>query len=210
MHRCRLSQGQTNHRDWGPRSTEELKKTWTQTLRQEHYFSLLKHLRQSEKVYACRCSRKEIRELQQDGSYPGTCRNLNLPFEEQYAWRFALPHNFVCSYQDLMGMENPIKNLPKGDFIVFRKDGVVSYQITSLVDDLESGVNLLVRGMDLLESTGMQMFLAENTGMSQFHDIRFYHRPLLTDEKGRKQPVTEWNFQRKHIDGIVPVDIEID
>ena len=31
-----------------------------------------------------------------------------------------------------------------------------------------------------------------------------------TDEKGRKQPVTDWNYQRKHFDGIVPVDIEIE
>ena len=39
------------------------------------------------------------------------------------------------------------------------------------------------------------------------------HHTLMargTDEKGRKQPVTEWNFQRKHFDGIVPVDIEIE
>lgn len=31
-----------------------------------------------------------------------------------------------------------------------------------------------------------------------------------TDEKGRRQPVTEWNFQRKHFDGIVPVDILVE
>ena len=31
-----------------------------------------------------------------------------------------------------------------------------------------------------------------------------------TDENGRQQPVTEWNYQRKHFDGIVPVDIEIE
>ena len=30
------------------------------------------------------------------------------------------------------------------------------------------------------------------------------------DEKGRRQPVTNWNYQRKHFDGIVPVDIEIE
>ena len=30
-----------------------------------------------------------------------------------------------------------------------------------------------------------------------------------TDEKDRRQPVTAWNFQRKHFDGIVPVDITI-
>lgn len=30
-----------------------------------------------------------------------------------------------------------------------------------------------------------------------------------TDEDGRVQPQTKWNFQRKHFDGIVPVDVEI-
>lgn len=44
-------------------------------------------------------------------------------------------------------------------------------------------------------------------------DARPGHHTLMargTDEKGRRQPVTEWNFQRKHFDGIVPVDIEIE
>ncbi len=31
-----------------------------------------------------------------------------------------------------------------------------------------------------------------------------------TDEKGRRQPQTEWNFQRKHFDGIVPVDVTVE
>ena len=30
-----------------------------------------------------------------------------------------------------------------------------------------------------------------------------------TDEKGRMQPQTEWNFQHKHFDGIVPEDITV-
>ncbi len=30
-----------------------------------------------------------------------------------------------------------------------------------------------------------------------------------TDEIGRTQPQTKWNFQRKHFDGIVPVDVSI-
>jgi hypothetical protein len=31
-----------------------------------------------------------------------------------------------------------------------------------------------------------------------------------TDEKGRQQPQTPWNYQRKHFDGIVPTDIVIE
>jgi hypothetical protein len=30
-----------------------------------------------------------------------------------------------------------------------------------------------------------------------------------TDEEGRTQPQTPWNFQMKHFDGIVPVDVEV-
>jgi DMSO/TMAO reductase YedYZ molybdopterin-dependent catalytic subunit len=31
-----------------------------------------------------------------------------------------------------------------------------------------------------------------------------------TDEKGRVQPQTPWNYQRKHFDGIVPADVEVE
>jgi DMSO/TMAO reductase YedYZ molybdopterin-dependent catalytic subunit len=31
-----------------------------------------------------------------------------------------------------------------------------------------------------------------------------------TDEVGRTQPQTKWNFQRKHFDGIVPVDVDVE
>jgi len=31
-----------------------------------------------------------------------------------------------------------------------------------------------------------------------------------TDEEGRTQPQTKWNYQRKHFDGIVPVDVDVE
>lgn len=31
-----------------------------------------------------------------------------------------------------------------------------------------------------------------------------------TDEKGRMQPATEWNYQLKHFDGIVPMDVTVE
>ncbi|MCC6197520.1 MAG: molybdopterin-dependent oxidoreductase [Burkholderiales bacterium] len=39
---------------------------------------------------------------------------------------------------------------------------------------------------------------------------RFTIMARATDEKGRKQPQTEWNFLRKHFDGIVPVHVTVE
>lgn len=72
------------------------------------------------------------------------------------------------------------------DFVVRKRDGFPAYQLSSLVDDLHYGVDLIVRGEDLWASTLAQLYLsypldaAGFPGAAGFREVRFYHHPLLT------------------------------
>jgi glutamyl-tRNA synthetase len=67
------------------------------------------------------------------------------------------------------------------DFVVRKKDGYPAYQLTSVIDDLHYGIDLIVRGEDLWDSTLAQQFLAKELGRRAFGEIRFYHHPLLME-----------------------------
>jgi len=77
------------------------------------------------------------------------------------------------------------------DFVVRKKDGFPAYQLSSVVDDIYYGVDLVVRGEDLRASTEAQLFLAKAlaaAGMTEaaaFGEVGFVHHPLLTMADGK-------------------------
>lgn len=73
-----------------------------------------------------------------------------------------------------------------GDFVVRQKNGMPAYQVASLTDDLLWGINFIVRGVDLLESTAAQLYLAQCLGEQAFFQTAFLHHPLVKDEQGEK------------------------
>ena len=72
-----------------------------------------------------------------------------------------------------------------------RKDGLPSYQISSLVDDLKNQSSLIVRGMDLFPSSHFQISVAEKMAWQEFKEILFVHHPLLKDSFGKKLSKSE-------------------
>ena len=72
------------------------------------------------------------------------------------------------------------------NFIIRKKDGFPAYQLTSVIDDLFYGVDLVVRGLDLWPSTLAQQELAMALGENKFQCIAFYHHTLLTDNTNQK------------------------
>ncbi len=162
--------------DEGPRDMNDYKANWSQLHRMELYQAALKQLADNRDVFACQCSRAQLK----DGIYPGACRNRSIPLDTpDTAWRL------VTSEKDLA-----IKTLNKGIiktrlpdrlkyFVVKKKDGFPAYQLASLIDDSYFGVDLVVRGEDLYPSTIAQQYLAEVLQQDSFKDITFHHHALL-------------------------------
>src|SRR6185436_4852283 len=76
--------------------------------------------------------------------------------------------------------------LAMGDFVVRQKGGDPAYQLASVIDDESLGIDLVVRGLDLLPSTGAQALLARHLGLDAFQRAEFLHHGLILDEQGAK------------------------
>ena len=126
--------------------------------------------------------------------YPGTCRPENLappvsrlppPAPAQgdgVNWRFRVPDGEEMMFGDgRLGPQRAVAGRDFGDFLVWRKDDIPSYQLACVVDDAAIGITEVVRGADLLRTTFRQLLLYRALGLKE---PNFYHCPLVTDEKG--------------------------
>jgi glutamyl-tRNA synthetase len=173
---------------YGPSGPDELYSRHSQQLRIDRYHHTIEVLMKSGHLFACECSRSEIRQFSSSTNYPGTCRNKKLDFmKENQAWRVKVPEETIVSCRTLTNQKKNIDLTTKmGDFVIRRRDGLPAYQIASLIDDLEMGVNLVVRGHDLLASTAAQLFLSKCLKDSFFPAAYFVHHQLMKNESGEK------------------------
>ena len=174
--------------DEGPKTISDFYQNYSQQIRTTEYQKVIDQLAKNKRLFACSCSRKKIRNLSPNGLYPGNCRNLNIPLDKQgCAIRICVADADIISWKDEFQGEIRV-HLAKemGDFVVRRKDRLPAYQIASLTDDVETGINYIVRGNDLLESTAAQLLLAELLGFDAFQQVKFFHHPLIQDVEGMK------------------------
>jgi glutamyl/glutaminyl-tRNA synthetase len=152
-------------------------------------------------IYPCSCSRRDVQlsvtaphENTDEPIYPGTCRPENLPAHSSRLtlhspaqgdgvnWRFRLPDGEKLTFTDgESGGQHAVAGREFGDFLVWRKDDLPSYQLACVVDDAAMGITEVVRGADLLRSTFRQLLLYRALGLAA---PAFYHCPLLTDADG--------------------------
>ena len=97
-------------------------------------------------------------------------------------WRFRVPDEEKLTFTDGRdGEQQAVAGREFGDFLVWRKDNMPSYQLACVVDDAALGITEVVRGADLIRSTFRQLLLYRALGLAA---PAFYHCPLVTDEKG--------------------------
>lgn len=147
----------------------------------EDYSSAITRLHDQQRLYRCICSRKRLANCSE--RYPGFCRDANHSDREDYALRVKTDDE-VLRFEDLI--QGPvIESLRSqhGDFIIKRKDGVVAYQLAVVVDDHLQGVNHVVRGYDLLDSTSRQVYLHQLLGYTV---PAYMHVPVIVDAEGNK------------------------
>jgi glutamyl-tRNA synthetase len=157
------------------------------------YQDALDRLTHDGHTYRCYCSRREIQQAVSApngpltaGRYPGTCRRLTAPERAQregegrrWALRLRGPEEEI-GYDDLL--RGPGAELVD-DVVLCRNDGVPAYNLAVVVDDTAQGVQLVVRGDDLLSSVATQTHLAQLLGLVP---PRFAHVPLVLGSAGRR------------------------
>jgi glutamyl-Q tRNA(Asp) synthetase len=168
-----------------------------QSERTADYEAALELLRARGLVFACFCTRADIAQSltaphgDAATSYPGTCRALSDDPERRagtpHCWRLnsakALELAGLPSWTEADGKAFTAKESDIGDAILARKDAPASYHLSCVVDDSDSGVTMVVRGVDLRASTPVQRLLQELLGLSE---PTYLHHPLVTHEDGRR------------------------
>jgi len=170
--------------DWdeGPEGPDDFYRHFSLQDRKQMYRSHLDRLNGSEGViFNCVCSRRDIQQVSADGRYPKTCRDAgHKSLEGKSAVRLKVEGEVRFN-----GITIDLART-MGDFVVWRKDDQPSYHLASLIEDERSGINLIVRGEDLLDSTAAQIYLARCLGFPNFPKTRFIHHRLVMGADGQK------------------------
>ena len=99
-------------------------------------------------------------------------------------WRLRVPDGEELGFHDgRCGLQRATAGRDFGDFLVWRKDDMPSYQLACAVDDAELGITEVVRGADLIKSTFRQLLLIRALGHAA---PAYYHAPLMLDDRGER------------------------
>jgi glutamyl-tRNA synthetase len=186
---------------------------YAQSNRHAIYLDAWRKLLRGGFLFPCRCSRKdleaalsaphegvssgasgaqssgELEPLDDEPIYPGTCRASkaaagNIAEPGSFNWRFRVPDGEVVEFTDLnLGPQRFVAGRDFGDFVVWRRDGVPSYQLACVADDAAMRITEVVRGEDLLKSTARQILLYRAL---KIDPPAWFHCRLVTDSNGRR------------------------
>jgi glutamyl/glutaminyl-tRNA synthetase len=159
-----------------------------QSDRDDAYTAALEQLGARTPVYACDCSRKEIagglESIGQESRYNGRCRTLRLQPGKGVGLRVVMEPGVERFTDELLGDQLQEPSEQCGDLLVRDRLGNWTYQFAVTVDDIAQNIDVVIRGEDLLGSTGRQIRLARLLGRSQ--PPVFLHHPLIRHPTGRK------------------------
>ncbi len=154
------------------------------------YEAALDGLRDQGLVYACTCSRATFAAYEAERGRrwrgtgcPGGCRELALPEEPGTGLRVAVGAGSE-RWVDLLA--GPLADEPAagGDLLARDRVGNWTYAFCVVVDDARHGVDLVIRGRDLLDATPVQLRLARFIGRPVAP--HFLHHPLIRRVSGQK------------------------
>lgn len=151
------------------------------------YLEAFDLLRGRAEVYGCDCSRRAVA-AGADGAaelrYPGTCRDRGLPLAAGYGWRVRMDPGIEAFDDGRVGRREQEPSAQCGDLLARDRHGNWTYQFAVTVDDWRQGIDLVIRGTDLLPSTGRQIRLSRLLGRER--PPVFVHHPLVMKSATQK------------------------
>jgi glutamyl-tRNA synthetase len=171
---------------------------YRQNERREFYRAALERLHAAGLIFPCTRSRRDVLDAigaphEQPGAddepvYPREFRPppgaLLPPLGDVIGvnWRFRVPDGETIAFADgCAGPQSAVAGRDFGDFLVWRKDDLPSYQLACAVDDAAMRITEVVRGADLIKSTFRQILLHRALGNTV---PAFFHCPLMNDAQG--------------------------
>ena len=155
-----------------------------QSASQAAHEAALARLLRAGHAYPCGCSRNDLADAPRGPLgiiYPGTCRAGCTARET--AIRVRTEDSPIGFIDGLQGAQQERLESESGDFVVWRRDGLVAYHLAVVVDDYEQGITEIVRGIDLMDSTCRQIWLQRLLG---FPTPNYQHIPVATHPDGQK------------------------
>ena len=139
-------------------------------------------------VYACDCTRRSLSTGEapagSERPYPGTCRDRGLPLADGYGWRVRVEPAVERFDDGLLGPQSQQPSQQCGDLLLRDRIGNWTYQFAATVDDFWQQIDLVIRGVDLLHSTGRQIHLARLLGRAD--PPAYMHHPLIMKSASQK------------------------
>ncbi|ALN86596.1 glutamyl-queuosine tRNA(Asp) synthetase [Lysobacter capsici] len=155
-----------------------------QSQRHALYQHALDRLIDQGRAFVCRCSRSDLAAV---GGIHRRCVTSSAEHKSaapQAAIRLRVNDGDIVAFNDaIQGPQAQDLAREVGDFVLRRADGYWAYQLAVVVDDADQGITDVVRGADLLDSTGRQILLQRALGLPT---PAYAHLPLLLDAHGRK------------------------
>lgn len=161
---------------------------WYQSRRHDIYVEVLDELARRGLCYRCGCSRKQVNEQRQrlglpGGVYPGSCRTVQASPHSRHTIRVNTEGQQVTFVDGIQGRITEDVEHEVGDFVLRRADGLYAYQLAVVVDDAAQGINDIVRGCDLLDSTARQIVLQR---LLDYPTPSYHHLPIAVNQQGQK------------------------
>lgn len=157
-----------------------------QSERDAVYRAALARLAAQDLVYGCACSRAQIESTSGAGNrepgpselrYSNTCRDRGIALSDGVGWRLRIDPGVETFDDVILGTQAQDPRAQCGDLLLRDRLGNWTYQFAVTVDDYEQGVTDVIRGVDLLDSTGRQLRLARLLGRTD--PPRFWHHRLV-------------------------------
>ncbi|MGA7460362.1 MAG: glutamate--tRNA ligase [Candidatus Korobacteraceae bacterium] len=159
-----------------------------QTDRMELYRAAAGSLLNSGHAYYCFCGKEQLEQQRAQGVAEGrvprdACRDITKEAAEQRvangegaAIRFAVPQSGSTTFEDAVFGQLEFANSEIEDFVLLRSDGVPTYHLSVVVDDLEMRISHVLRGADHLSNTPKQIMIYQALGQPL---PIFAHVPLI-------------------------------
>src|SRR5579863_3380100 len=173
-----------------------------QSNRFERYRASALQVLRAGKAYPCYCSAAELDAMRQQAQrehrkpgYDGRCRDRTPPADlakielpdksagRNYTIRFRSPREGETVVDDLIKGRAVFANSELDDLIIFRSDGVPTYNFATVLDDADFGITHVVRGDDHLPNTPRQMQIFYALGLTP---PEYAHLPMVMGPDGQK------------------------